>query len=95
MHNHSNGNVLLILMQIKLISILIVEHQYSLRNKDKHPLGIGLFIYIGMLQLTGHPKEIPGKFTAIPTGCQSAVLFAKNLWLVMILDLKGIIAVKT
>ena len=53
------------------------------------------FIYIGMLQVTGHPTEIPGKLPAISTGCQSPLLVAKNLWFVMILDLKGIIAVKT
>ena len=53
------------------------------------------FICIGVLQVTGHPTEIPGKFSAISTGCQGPVLVAKNLWFVMILDLKGIIAVKT
>ena len=34
MHNHSNVNELRILMQIKLISLSIVEHQDSLRNRD-------------------------------------------------------------
>ena len=53
------------------------------------------FIYIGMLQVTEHAKEIPGKLPAISTGCQGPVLVAKNLWLVMTLDLKRIIAVKT
>ena len=33
-HNHSNGNELRILMQIKLISVSIVEHQDSLPNRD-------------------------------------------------------------
>ena len=33
-HNHSNVNELRILMQIKLISLAIVEHQDSLRNRD-------------------------------------------------------------
>ena len=42
MHNHSNGNELRILMQIKLISFSIVEHQDSLRNRDKQLLGNGL-----------------------------------------------------
>ena len=41
MHNHSNGNELRILMQIKLISLTIVEHQDSLRNRDKQQLGNG------------------------------------------------------
>ena len=41
MHNHSNGNELRILMQIKLISLSIVEHQDSLRNRDKQQLGNG------------------------------------------------------
>ena len=41
MHNHSNGNKLRILMQIKLISLTIVEHQDSLRNRDKQQLGNG------------------------------------------------------
>ena len=39
----SNGNELRILMQIKLISLSIVEHQDSLRNRDKQQLGNGLF----------------------------------------------------
>ena len=43
MHNHSNGNELRILMQIKLISLTIVEHQDSLRNRDKQQLGNGPF----------------------------------------------------
>ena len=42
MHNHSNGNELRILMQIKLISLTIVEHQDSLQNRDKQQLGNGL-----------------------------------------------------
>ena len=41
-HNHSNGNELRILMQIKLISLSIVEHQDSLRDRDKQQLGNGL-----------------------------------------------------
>ena len=41
MHNHSNGNELRILMQIILISLTIVEHQDSLRNRDKQQLGNG------------------------------------------------------
>ena len=53
------------------------------------------FICIGVLQVTGHSTEIPGKFSAISTGCQGPVLVARNLWFVMILDLKGIIAVTT
>ena len=52
-------------------------------------------IYIGVLQVTGHPTEIPGKLPAISTGCQGPALVAKNLWFVLILDLKGIIAVTT
>ena len=44
MHNHSNGNELRILMQIKLISLTIVEHQDSLRNGGKQQLGNGLFV---------------------------------------------------
>ena len=48
-----------------------------------------------MLQVTENAKEIPGKLPTISTGCQGPVLVAKNLWLVMILDLKRIIAVKT
>ena len=41
MHNHSNGNELRILMQIKTISLTIVEHQDSLRNRDKQQLRNG------------------------------------------------------
>ena len=41
MHNHSNGNELRFLMQIKLISLTIVEHQDSFRNRDKQQLGNG------------------------------------------------------
>ena len=41
MHNHSNGNELRILIQIKLISLKTVEHQDSLRNQDKQQLGNG------------------------------------------------------
>ena len=41
MHNHSNGNELRIVMQIKLISLTIVEHQDTLRNRDKQQLGNG------------------------------------------------------
>ena len=40
-HNHSNGNELRIVMQIKTISLTIVEHQDSLRNRDKQQLGNG------------------------------------------------------
>ena len=40
-HNHSNGNELRILMQIKPISLKIVEHQDSFRNRDKQQLGNG------------------------------------------------------
>ena len=43
-HNHSNGNELRILMQIKLISLTIVEHQDSLRNRGKQQLGNGPLI---------------------------------------------------
>ena len=46
MHNHLNGNELRILMQMKLISLTIVEHKDSLRNRDKHQLENGLFYYI-------------------------------------------------
>ena len=46
MHNHSNGNELRILMQIKLISLTIVEHKDSRRNRDKQQLGNGPFIFI-------------------------------------------------
>ena len=42
-HNHSNGNKLRILMQIKLISLTIVERQDSLQNRGKQQLGYGLF----------------------------------------------------
>ena len=42
-HNNSNGNEVGIPMQIKLISLTIVEHQDSLRNRDKQQLGNGLF----------------------------------------------------
>ena len=45
MHNHSNGNELRILMQIKLISLTIVEHQDSLRNRDKQQLGNGPLVW--------------------------------------------------
>ena len=41
MHNHSNGNELQIVMQIKLIFLTIVEHQDSLRNRDKQQLRNG------------------------------------------------------
>ena len=41
MHNHSNGNELRILMEMKLICLRIVEHQDSLRNRDKQQLGNG------------------------------------------------------
>ena len=51
-HNHSNGNELRILMQIKLISLTIVEHQDSLRNRDKQQLGNGLFV--GLISLYIH-----------------------------------------
>ena len=44
MHNHTNGNELCILMQIKHISLSIVEHQDSLRNRDKHQLENGLLL---------------------------------------------------
>ena len=44
MHNHSNGNELRILMQIKLISLTIVEHQDSLRNRNKQQFGSGPFV---------------------------------------------------
>ena len=46
MHNHLNGNELRILMQMKLISLTIVEHKDSLRNRDKQQLENGLFYYI-------------------------------------------------
>ena len=42
MHNHSNGNELRIVIQIKLISLTIVEHQDSLWNRDKRQLWNGL-----------------------------------------------------
>ena len=42
MHNHSNENEFCILMQIELISLTILEHQDSLRNRDKQQLGNGL-----------------------------------------------------
>ena len=44
MHIHSNGIELRILMQIKLISLTIIEHQDSLRNRDKQQLGNGPFM---------------------------------------------------
>lgn len=46
MHNHLNGNELRILMQMKLISLTIVEHKDSLRNQNKQQLENGLFYYI-------------------------------------------------
>ena len=46
MHNHSNGNELRILIQIKLISLTIVEHQDSLRNQDKQQLRNGPLICV-------------------------------------------------
>ena len=39
MHNRSNGNELRILIQIQLISLIIVEHRESLRNRDKQKFG--------------------------------------------------------
>ena len=35
MHNHSNGNELHILMQIKLISLTIVEHKTHLETETR------------------------------------------------------------
>ena len=46
MHNHSNVNELRILMQIKFISLTIVENQDSLRNRDKEQLGNGPLIVL-------------------------------------------------
>ena len=43
MHKHSNGNDLRILMQIKAISLTIVELQDSLRNRDQQQLAKGTF----------------------------------------------------
>ena len=52
MHNHSNGNELRILMQIKLISLTIAEHQDSLRNRDKQQLGNGPLIIVNSSEFT-------------------------------------------
>ena len=54
MHNHSNENDLPILMQIKLVSLTILEHQDSLRNRDKQQLGNGPFF----LEHEAAPREI-------------------------------------
>ena len=53
-HDHSNENELRIFMQIKLISFTIVEHQDSLRNRDKQQLGNGPFI--------GHSDQVTAAF---------------------------------
>ena len=57
-HNHSNGNELRILMQIKLISLTIAEHQDSLRNRDKQQLGNGPFTEGDNVRRTRHMREI-------------------------------------
>ena len=57
-HNHSNGNELRILMQIKLISLTIAEHQDSLRNRDKQQLGNGPFTGGDNVRRTRHMREI-------------------------------------
>ena len=59
MHSHSNGNELRILMQIKLISLTIVEHQDSLRNRDKQQLGNGPFI-VSLCFTICFEKVLPG-----------------------------------
>ena len=43
MQNHSNRNELGVLMQIKVFSLSILEHQGSLRDQDKQQLGNSLF----------------------------------------------------
>ena len=50
MHNHSNGNELRILMQIKRISFSVVERQDSLRNQDKQQLGNGLMTFASVIE---------------------------------------------
>ena len=60
MHNHSNGNELRILMQIKLISLTIVEHQDSLRNRDKQQLGNGPLAPIEVLSFILDTESLIG-----------------------------------
>ena len=60
MHNHSNGNELRIVMQIKLISLTIVEHQDSLRNRNKHQLGNGPLFQISEIAQTSRKSVIRG-----------------------------------
>ena len=64
MHNHSNGNKLHILMQIKLISLSIVEHQDSLRNRDKQQLGNGPLRLRTISRINMRPGEQSSNFCA-------------------------------
>ena len=67
MHNYSNGNELRILMQIKLISLTIVEHQDSLRNRDKQQLGNGRLSMCVCMNVTWIANS--GMSTAAPLAC--------------------------
>ena len=73
MHNHSNVNELRILMQIKLISLLIVELQDSLRNRDKQQLGNGPFHEVN----TDQPQSLKGQVT-YHTSIKWTIAFRSN-----------------
>ena len=75
MHNHSNGNKWRILMQIKLISLSIVEHQDSLRHRNKQQLGNGLLV--GRVSGQNDSKEVCYPVVAIfSTECISVSLYS-------------------
>ena len=88
MHNHSNGNELRILMQIKLISLTIVEHQDSLQNRDKQQLGndpLVLLVFrpidwivIFLVDNSMHPSNNWGlELTLQTTDCSSCSYYSK------------------
>ena len=50
MHNHSNGNEVYFYAN-QTIFLTTVEHQDSLRNRDKQKLGIGPLVLVGAYHL--------------------------------------------